>query len=50
MKKLWLYILISTFVLANCGGGGGGSSTSDPTPTSPTTYTFDARNLFKAPN
>ena len=47
MKKLWLYILISTFVLANCGGGGGGSSTSDPTPTSPTTYTFDARNFIQ---
>ena len=33
-KKLYLYILTSTFILASCGGGGGGGGSS-PTPSIP---------------
>ncbi|MEL1234186.1 MAG: hypothetical protein VW667_09805, partial [Candidatus Neomarinimicrobiota bacterium] len=33
MKNFSIYILISTFILASCGGGGGGS---DPAPVSNT--------------
>jgi len=49
MKKLSLYILTSTFILASCGGGGGGGGSAPSTPTTPpapTTYTFDARNFI----
>jgi len=35
MKKLLLYILTSTFILASCGGGGGGGGSS--TPSAPST-------------
>ena len=35
MKKLSLYILTSTFILASCGGGGGGGGSS--TPSAPST-------------
>ena len=35
MKSLSLYIIVSTFILAGCGGGGGGGG-SAPTPTTPT--------------
>ncbi|MDC0991096.1 Ig-like domain-containing protein [Gammaproteobacteria bacterium] len=34
MKNLSLYIIVSTFILAGCGGGGGGGG-SAPTPTTP---------------
>lgn len=50
MKKISLYILTSTFILASCGGGGGGGSSAPSTPTTPpapTTYTFDARNFIQ---
>ena len=35
MKKLSIYILISTFILASCGGGGGGGGSSGPSPSIP---------------
>lgn len=34
MKNLSTYILVSTFILASCGGGGGGGGGSTPTPPS----------------
>ena len=35
MKNLSTYILISTFILASCGGGGGGGGGGDTTPVTP---------------
>ena len=35
MKKLSLYILTSTFILASCGGGGGGGDSAPPAPIYP---------------
>ena len=35
MKKLTLYILTSTFILASCGGGGGGGSSTPSAPSNP---------------
>ena len=41
MNKLSAYILLSTFILASCGGGGGGGSA--PTPSEPAaSVTFSA--------
>lgn len=44
MKKLSLYILVSTFILASCGGGGGGGGSSTPSaPSNPApTVNFSA--------
>ena len=44
MKKLSLYILTSTFILASCGGGGGGGgSSTPPAPSTPApTVNFSA--------
>ena len=51
MKNLSTYILVSTFILASCGGGGGGggggSTPMPPSTPTPTTYTFDARNFIQ---
>ncbi|MDC1241358.1 hypothetical protein N8Z97_00895 [Gammaproteobacteria bacterium] len=43
MKKLSLYILTSTFILASCGGGGGGGSSTPSAPSNPApTVNFSA--------
>ena len=37
LKNLLLYITVSTFILASCGGGGGGGGSTPTTPITPTT-------------
>ena len=44
MKKFLGYTLVSTFILASCGGGGGGGAAAAPaSPTTPT-YTYNKIN------
>ena len=46
MKKLSLYILTSTFILASCGGGGGGGGSSTPEPVASVSLSASDTDLF----